>query len=392
MAKPSGYRIECATVDELRAFVGGVRADAMAILERRFTLAVADDAARRVDLHRVDADPRPADGNPMRDAVRAVRAAVAGSESPSPEVDMDLEMQFLMPPGAVLARISYGCDEYRLLLDRPGARPYDWSADRPRPADVDAREWAERGALWAKADAKPSLGSALTLHLLDGTIPLPRWQKVARAVPPFETRARRTAKALAWRDRAGTPAPATAAEAADFRRWLATPAGIRSYDRARRFASSALPGALGREALSAYGRPMSHERRAAAVEEGARPIDHADVYETVSGSIYVVVWDCGLGVDDRVVVQVSDGQVDFVQAGRHFGSVVDAPRAALEILASTGDITLVEMRKNGDRVEVKAKHVAIVRNTSMSDSFAGAMARWRDTASRRPRDRIEELL
>lgn len=203
---------------------------------------------------------------------------------------------------------------------------------------------------------------------------------------------RRTAKALAWKDRAGTSAPSSAADAADFRAWLATPAGVRSYDRARRFAGSALPGTLGQRELTAYGSPMSHERRASSVDAGARPIDHADVYETVNGSIYVVVWDCGLSTHDRVVVQVSDVQVDFVQAGRHFGSVFDAPRAAIDILASTGDVTLVEMRKNGDRVEVKAKHVAIVRNTSMSDAFAGAMTHWRHAASRKPQAFAEETL
>ncbi len=394
MAGAPAFRIDCATTGELASFLDGFRRDALRVLARRFTLTVADDAARRIDLHRAGVDVRDASASPLKDAVASIRSALAKvGEDPPPELDLDMELQVHVLADAVLARLAFGNPDYlRLLSSRPGVRPYDWSHSARRPPDVPEAEWRERGALWSTADAQPRLGAALSMRMLDGRIPAPKWPQVQRLSPPLDLRVRRTAKALAWKERSRSmSAPGSAEEAVAFSRWLQAPEGARTYDRARRLAEAALPKDIGRDQLIAYGSSRSPAQRAAAIPEGVRPIDHADVYEAVDGQVFVVVWWCGLTGTDRVYVQVSDRQVDFVQAGKHYGSVPDAPHAALDILAMSREVTLVEMRRFGDRVEVKAKHVAIVRNTTLSDTLGGTMRRWRDSAGKGAAKAVEEL-
>ncbi len=392
MAVTPAFRIDCGTLSELSAFVAAFRREGLRVLMRRLTLTVADDAARRIDLHVSGVDVRPADDSPVRDALAGVRASFeAAGDAPPAELDFDCEVRvFLMGPVA-LVRFEYGGNDYlRTLAATPGARRYDWSPAMRRPDGVPEAEWRERAALWAEAeaDAQPRLGSGLVMRLAEGRLPAPKWPQVAKLSPPYDLRVRRTAKALAWQRRSGTKVPSNAKEATDFRRWLATDDGAHAYDGARRQAEATLHEAIGRDRLMTYGRVRTTRERTASVTEGVRPVDHADVYEAVDGAVFVVVWECGLGASDRVYVQISDRQVTFTQAGRHFGTVENAPHLALDILSGARDATLVEMRRFGDRVEVKAKHVAIVRNTSMSDTLGTTMTRWRSAASKAPPPKI----
>ena len=97
--------------------------------------------------------------------------------------------------------------------------------------------------------------------------------------------------------------------------------------------------------------------------------------------MFIAVMDAGLSSNDRLYIQVSDGQISFSQSGTHFGSVTDVPHAAIDMLRGVDEAVVVEIRQFGDRKEVKAKHIAMVRNTMISDQVDATMTRWAKNVS-----------
>jgi hypothetical protein len=358
-------------------------------MSRRLERAVAAEATRFLDEHRIGVCIRPSDDSPLRDAIASVRKTFEDCyDDPLDAVDFDCEVKMYVANGFALASFDHGNDDYlKLFRTRDGVRPYDWRPDAPRPAEVDVKDWREREAAWREAlfseDGKTArLGAGLLFHLVDGRLPAPKWPQVRKAAPAAETRLRRAARLIAWAGKSGTATPPDARQASEFRKWLGTRDGVAAYDEARRRALAAIPTQIGREELARYGDKTAVRKRSVAAKADApKPIDHADIYEATDGRVFVVVWDAGFDEHERIHVQINGDQASFVQSGLDFGTLQKIPSAALDLLRGARDATVVEVRNFGDRKEVKAKHVAMVRNTSLSDGIGAAMTRWRSNAA-----------
>lgn len=397
-----GYRIAAQGVGDLAGFFAGFRADALRVLVRRYGATVAEEAVRAIDLHRAGVSPREPKDNPLREAVDRVRTAFAAGDR---RLDFDCRLALHLLEDAVLLSWEEGADDYRNLLEcRPDVTPCPWSEGEP-PEGVAAEEWSERERLWALAFPTPRLGSALAFRLVDGQLPLPRWDTVRRRAPAFATRVANTAKARLHQGLHGTPRPTDRDAAAAFRRWLATEKGGEALREASSAVSSLLTREFERQDLVEFGalpKPRQIQRRDAAPPRPARvpfkappdmpqPIDHADILEGSDGRIFVAVLETGFTEQDRVFLQVAERQISFVQGGRQFGHVDDAPAAAVDLLKAGGEAIVVEIRIGEDRREIKSRHVALVRDVSIGKDYGGTMDRWRATLVGGNRRREEKL-
>jgi len=378
MRSITGYRVTTTGMAEFGALLGGFRADAMRVMTRRYCEAVADEATRLLDLHRMSVARRPSDANPIHEAVAAVRAIAAGKDDP---LGLDCRLCLQFSGGQPLLRLAHGAARYGdLLASRPGLEPAHWPAEHD-PETMDLAEWERRGELWSQAFPAPRLGVGMTFRLLDGNLPTPRWTSVRRAAPAFDYRLRRAARAKLWKH---TPF-SEEQDFAGFREWLSTPKGKAAYAEARRFGNLALPRELEQEDLVSYATPKrTRPALAKPVEAGEAPrfIDHADVLQTAEGRVFVAIMDAGLSADERLFLQISDRHLSFVQSGRDFGQVAPMPYSAMDMLRGNREVTVVEIRRVGSRNELKARHTAIVRDASPEGDFTTTMQRWRNTTAR----------
>lgn len=384
----TGYRLSITGIAELQEFVDGFRNDALRVMSRHYCHAVADEAVRRIDLHKLALQPREPAGNPVHDATLVVRELVAAG-SRDRGLDFDCELSLHLTSDGALIRLVNGHRLFRPLLEsRAGVSPFHWATEFSDESGYSRQTWEERGKVWASAFPTPRLGVGLTFHLLDGTLPMPRWTSVRRALPELEIRLRRTARAKLWNI---SPHRATN-DISAFRAWLATAAGKRAYHDARSLAARLLPVDFERPDLIAYGevpkpKPLAAKARVSApAPQGAKPIDHADVLETPDGRVFVAVMDAGLSTDDRLFLQLSGQHLSFIQAGRDFGQVGSVPFSAVEMLRAAREVTVVEIRHYGASKELKAKHSAMIRDATPETDLAATMQRWRGskTANSQP--------
>lgn len=372
-----GYRLSNAAIPALGSFFEGFRSDALRILSRNYSIAVADELARRLDLHRAKLAIQDEAANPLRDATNAIRTLVA---DPQNDLDLDCRVVAHFVNDQVLLRLAAGVKSYRHILEaQPGLTPFHLG----REPDPVTPEWQERADAWAAAFPNPRLGMGLTFQLLDGTLPAPRWSSVKRSLPNVEVRVRRTTRAWLW----NASAFKADNDLANFRAWLSTQKGKKSYFDAARLIERSLLADPDRDQLTIYGPPPESSRpRARPLSQPAAgtagPVDHADVMETADGHVFVAIMDANLSPEDRLFLQVAQQTISFVQAGKDFGQVADVPNAAIDLLRGTKQVTVVEIRNVGGRKELKARHVAIIRDASPADDISTSLSRWRRSATK----------
>lgn len=371
-----GYRLSDDQIPALGEFVDRFRADALRILSRNYSIAVADEAVRRIDFHRSSISPRDSDASPIREATALVRDLAVDNES---DLDLDCRVVVHFVDGHVLLRLADGIGPYRQILEaQPGITPYHLG---PQPDPI-TPEWAEREARWDAAFPTPRLGVGLSFQLIDGTLPAPRWTSVKRAVPAYDKRIKRTTRAWLWN---ASSFKATN-DLASFRSWLATPKGKASYQETQRLIERLLITDFERDDLVQYGDIPDTRRSKPRPFNGAQatgspgPIDHADIMESSDGRVFVAVMDANLSPEDRLFLQVAEQTLSFVQAGKDYGQIAGVPNAAIDLLRGTKEVTVVEIRRVGGRKELKAKHVALIRDASPADDLSAVMNRWRSNA------------
>jgi hypothetical protein len=107
-------------------------------------------------------------------------------------------------------------------------------------------------------------------------------------------------------------------------------------------------------------------------------IDHADFVRTYDNYLFVAVMDAGLSGKDRVTINLSDGQIDIMQAGRLFGTVGGVPSTICALLQSQKTVNLVEMRRGVTTNEIKARHKAMIRDLA-DNSHSSTLLAWTRT-------------
>lgn len=381
MSAPRAFRYELTEPSALGELISGLRAAFLRVFTRRYGTAVADEFAWRVDLHAVDLRKGPQGGNPFKDALSHIRDLVSG------ENDLDLFPTLrihLVESEALLLLERGGAGYLEVLSGYPGMFD-DGHFPGPAPGGISAVHERRREAAWTAIPASP-LGKGLRFDLVEGNLPSMRFASARRYLPSFEARCRRTAKALLHMDRHGTPFPSDASAARDFRRHLGTLRGKEDLDRLVARAARTLQKSFEGEATPTYSviKPPKPALRQAPPPkmDAPRSIDHADVLESTDGRIFVAILYAGFSGDDRVHIQVTERQMAFVQNGISFGGVMDAPQAAIDLLRQTTEAIVVEVRKGSGHREVKARHVAVIRDDTLNTALDVAMTGFRNFAAR----------
>lgn len=370
-----GYRLSDEKTQHLGPFFEQFRSDALRMLSRHYSIAVADETARRIDLHRAKLERQDPEANPLRDATGVIRELATSSGG---DLDLDCRVVVHFVNGQILLRLANGIKPYRHVLEaQPGISPFHLTRE-PEPVTA---EWSERAAIWSSAFPTPRLGMGLTFQLLDGTLPTPRWTTVKRSLPSFDVRVRRTTRAWLW----NASAFKSGEDYAGFRSWLATPKGKASHQDAARMIERLLVDDLEKEQLTVYGNPPDSRKAKprpfnTAVSSNPGLIDHADVLESSDGRVFIAIMDANLSPEDRLFLQVTEQTISFVQGAKDYGQVSGVPNAAIDMLRATREVTVVEIRTIGGRKEMKAKHVAIIRDASPTGELETALSRWRSSA------------
>ena len=386
MVVSRGYRIVLDGAGSLGDLVSSLRSGSMRTFSRRYGIVLADELARRIDMNRAGLAGAEAGASPIRESLEVVRAAFDAPGRRTGALSLDLKVRIHLVEGSALLEVEDGHDDYlRVVADLPGVKGF--SLPTSGRGEVPAREWAERERLWELAKSGPPLGSGLVFRMVEGQLPSLRFAAVKRHFPSFESRVRRTARAAVYRAQFGGVAPADQEAVKEFRRHLETAAGKVAFERESRRLGRILPRSIEKEDATSFGKvAKGGEPRVATVsakeQETPAQIDHADVLESADGRIFVAVMDAGLAPDERLHIQVVDRHLAFVQGGVHYGSVSNAPHAAVDLLRESREAIVVELRRGSGRKEIKARHVALVRDDGRPDVLAAAMANFRNAAER----------
>ena len=383
MNSARAFRYELSDPSSLGELVAGVRAALLGVFTRRYGQAVGDELAWRIDLHCAGVRQGSAGGNPFKESLSHIRDLAAGGNS----LDLFPAIRFhLVGSEALLSVESGGQDYIDALSGYPGLVD-DGTYPGTPPDGMTPAQAARREASWAAIQSSP-LGKGLLFSLVEGSLPAMRFASARRYLPAFEARCRRTARALILKQKTGAPFPSDGPAARDFKRHLATARGKDELDRQVARLARLLPRAFDQDSAQSYPtpRPIAKATRQPAAPrvpmDAPRSIDHADVLESSDGRIFVAVLYAGLSNEDRLHIQVTERQMAFVQNGISFGGVVDVPQSAIDLLRRSSEAIVVEVRKGGAEREVKARHVAVVRDDSLNGALDTAMMGLRNFAAR----------
>lgn len=390
MNVPRGYRIRLEGPGSLGDFTSSLRSASLRVFARRYGTALADEVAKRVDLNRAGVEAREPEASPLRESVEQMRAVFAGGGRTAAALGVDLRLRFHLVGAEALIRVEEAHPDFVAEME---ALPGLLDASLPSgiaPEGVPAAEWEERRALWEAALSGPPLASGLAFRLVEGDLPSLRYAALRRHFPQHDLRCRRTARALLFHKRTGEAVPRDAAQARDFRRYLETGKGQALLEQEVRSLSRLLPDPIDQPSVLRYA-PAAAAPKPALVPSlptppcAPAPIDHADVIESGDGRIFVAVMDAGLATDERIHIQVVERHVAFVQNGIHFGGIPDVPHKAVDLLRESREAIVVELSREPGRREIKARHVALVRDDGRPDVYTAAMANFRNAAERNRR-------
>lgn len=384
MANARAFRYELTDGVALGELVAGLRASFIRVFTGRYGLAVADELAWRIDLHCAGLRRRDPTASPLKDATAHVRDMAAGAN----DLDLAPRLRIHLVEGNALIVLESGGSQYlEILASFPGVID-DGIYPGAAPEGMTTGQSARREALWSAVPVSP-LGKGLAFELVEGGLPAMRYATVRRYLPAFEVRCRRTARAMLHHARCGDLSAVDGASAREFRRYLASAKGKDDLAKAVRLMTATLPRSLDVNGVPVYPEPARKPKRQApvaqarpAVVEAPSSIDHADVIEASDGRIFVAVLYAGLSREDRLHIQVTERQMAFVQNGINFGGVLDAPQAAIDLLRRTNEAIVVEIRKTEGRREVKARHVAVIRDDTLNSALDAAMTGFRNFAAR----------
>jgi hypothetical protein len=362
----NGYRLRIKSIREISDVLDGFRADATKILAREFGRSVAAETIRRLDLATIGHVASDSNASPIQDGYDAVCSAYLSSADGFAEIDCELAFHFVKD--AVLAHFVSGAGTYRKSWEgRKEVVKWGWSERPQRPRGVSEERWKAREAFWRAAMARPGIGAGLRFKLIDGKPPQIGWNGIRRFIPGMEDRIRTVLSAI----HEGSAETTNRTKLAELKRSLATTlvrdptkADISSYEQERRPSQSI--------------RSIAHSKASASVGVSHRDgIDHADIVKASDGRIFVAVPYVGLDTEDRVFLQVADNEIVITQNAKQFGHVGNVSRSAVDLLRECKTVTMVEVEIAGGKRLLRAKHVAIVKDISLTENVSRLFGQWR---------------
>lgn len=380
------YRLNIHGFTEFSDFMEGWRGKSLSILSEAYAGMVARKAFEIHDT--ISLGVSEADGDIIKAAGRFVRKAQAGNKGLVPYANLNCAINIYFVKGAILARFTHGNEAYRKAWERtPEVVEWAW---RPgaRPQGISDKAWRMRGRYWEEVQKKNSFGLGMKFILIDNRLPDLPWANIRRHKPDMETRIRQCMEII----EAAPPSEFAGMKKEKMRTLIAgkLKQKVTEEDFVTVIKEKARANSV-KKPSGAKGKSIKHEvKRKTQHDDKASQVDHADILVALDGQIFIAVPYVGFEKSSRVFVQAGDNHLAFSQNGTQYGYVTDVKKSALDVLRGTKTVTLVEvgLSSKGNKRLLRAKHVAIVSDIGLSESFGVAMARLKPSHND---DLIQEL-
>jgi len=347
------------------------RSDATKLLAREFGKLIAAEAVRRLDLVAVGLEISDRKMNPIQDAYDRVSKTLLDGDGFS---QIDCKISFYFVNDAVLATFDRGNDFYRKIWEnRKEVFRWGWSDSQARPRGLSEQRWKTREIYWRAATTRPGIGAGLHFSLIDGKPPQLGWNGIRRFIPSLEQRVAAILPEVQRKSDGGRPKE----NLAEMRRKIATSI-IRDLGKSHLFSYE--PPARPSQKIRSI---TSQTRENTAVQQTV--IEHADVVKSSDGRIFVAVPYVGLDTEDRVFLQVADNEIVITQNAKEYGHVGNVSRSAVDLLRECKTVTMVEVENSGGNRLLRAKHVAIVKDISLTENVSRLFGQWRQGKGKQSR-------
>lgn len=380
MDSSKGFRLKVTSIGEVSAFLETFRKAALGVLAGAYGKRVAERAVELADFAAIGlAEP---DGDLIAKACREVRKSEAAPKGwiPYPGLNCAVTLHFVRD--AVLASFLHGSEEYLAAWKAmPETVEWPWHPGQ-KPNGMGEKAWRLRESYWRDALKGAAYGRGLKFLLVDNRLPDLSWQGIRKYVPPLD---KRIEKCIARIADAPSPDFAGMDEKAiteKVKASVATDLGEKDFSASAKpkATTTKKPGAARVRKLREDAKRKASARKKDTEEKSAQ-VDHADILVALDGRTFVAVPYVGFDKTARVFVQVGDNHLAFSQSGTQFGYVTDVKKSALDVLRACRTVTLVEVGRKGSRRLLRAKHIAIVSDVGLSESFGLAMGRLKGFAA-----------
>nr|WP_250807936.1 hypothetical protein [Neorhizobium tomejilense] len=376
-----GYRLRVTGLDGLSKLMGSYRTHALRIMAGAYAEQIARASVSALDASCVGlAQNR---GDILELAIENVRAAhdrtVDGVYAPS----LNCRIDFHFIGSAILADMVHGNDRYRKPWEaRKEVVRWGWS-EGAKPTHIAEAAWIDRERYWSAVGKSGTAGfGTFSFRLLEGKLPSLGWAAASKCAPSFEWRVEQCVRRLALAERLD-------------------PASLSPRDRKRldERARSSIMQVVDISSFSIKPKivaPAVNPKAKAGVppqrrqapppgtkkEELASIVDHADIVVASDGRAFMAVPHVGFRPEDRVFIQVGSKDITFSQNGIQYGTVKNIPASSRDYLRGLTSIIVVEVREEGGKRLLRAKHTAMVSDISIGEGLRRPL----QTFARRPRE------
>jgi len=389
MSSANGYRLKINSIVELSAWLDDYRTTSLRILGKQYGSLVARKAVELLDKDRMGIQDLPEDV--LAAACSAVREELGKNADGIIAPDLNCVIRFHLVHDAVLATFIHGHSEYRKAWETNKAVVrWGWAEDAER-GDLSEQIWKAREKYWSRANSR-KLGGNLLFSLIEQPLPNIGWGAIWRYLPSEEERIAAGVNALKASDPSGLMRRYSASRLQEM--------VYRSIDREVSKTSFLKSGKNRQSGAKRLREDVTAARKAPVAKDlkekleakertpaKASEIDHADVIVASNNKIFVAVPYVGLDHESRVFVQVGDKHVAFSQNGVQYGFVDNVQRSSLDLLKTTNQVILVEIEKNYEERLLRAKHIAIVTDISLQESFGAALNRFHQLSADTAREK-----
>jgi hypothetical protein len=383
-----GYRLRVEGLDGLSKLMGSYRIHALRILAGVCADQIARGAVTSLDASVVGLVQNR--GDLIDAAIENMRLAndriVDGVYAPL----LNSRIEFHFVGNAILADMVHGHDRYRKPWEaRREVVRWGWS-DTEKPTHISEAAWRDRQKYW-NAVANPSTSGfgTFAFQLLEDRLPEIGWAAASKRIPPFEWRVEQCVRRLAAAEKldvANIPPRDRARFEGRVKASISPEVDASSFSIKPRIKP---PSAVVRQqgttpTVARKQAPPSGVRR----EELASIVDHADIVVASDGRAFLAVPHVGFRPEDRVFIQVGSKDITFSQSGIQYGTVKNVPASSRDYLRGLTSIIVVEVREEGGKRLLRAKHTAMVTDISIGEGLRRPL----QTFSRRPRETgIQEI-
>lgn len=360
----SGYRIKVSDIYSFSSFLSSLKSDLLKVLAKNYSKMVAIDVVKKIDLFNVGLYDIDKDIDLFQNSCESIRNIISKYK----KYDLDCCIDFFFTKDYILARFISGNSVYRNIFEqKKEVLKWDWN-DHQRPTYISEEDWNIRKEYWKCILNKKGIKDGLSFCLIDKSLPNIGWNSIKKHIPPYENRSKFLFNYIKKNDI------------------------VLGQDISKKNFLRNIKKNIDRDYIYSYKKEKVLTKNTESIEQIVEindfsnkvvMIDYADIVKSTDGRIFVATPYAGLDVNSRVYIQVGDNYLSIVQDGVVFGQIMNISKVAVNILKDISnkhytDAILVEIEISPSRRLLRARHIVIVRDTSLNDSMSNILLSWRN--------------